>query len=291
MEWRYDSKNRWFKGGTHIHSTASDGGKTFAELAQIYAEQGYDFLFRTDHRIASDVAGDREKYPLLWLDGMEIDGFDDRGSGYHVVCLGTFRGIVPGMSFPTMMETVRAQDGFCILAHPHWMGNSLEDALAWPFDGVEIYNHVCRNLNGKSGGQVHWSALLGRNTETFAFAVDDAHISPVHPSWNGGWIMVNAPACNRETIPDAIRDGNFYATCGPEFHAITLKEKTVRVTTSPVCMVQLVGPAYRGMRVGTIGGPLLRKAVFEIPDDWDYAHLEIEDKTGRRAWTNTLFRT
>ena len=74
---RYTTTGTWYKGNTHLHSTASDGGWTFAELAQAYAGAGYDFLFRTDHWVCSDVAADSDDYPLLWLDGIELDGRDD----------------------------------------------------------------------------------------------------------------------------------------------------------------------------------------------------------------------
>ena len=70
---RYDFSAKRLKGNTHLHSTASDGGKTFAELAALYASAGYDFLFRTDHWVFSDVSKDSERYPLLWLDGIELD--------------------------------------------------------------------------------------------------------------------------------------------------------------------------------------------------------------------------
>jgi len=66
---RYDTSGAWYKGNAHIHSTASDGGKTFPELAQMYAGEGYDFLVRTDHWVASDAEADAEEYPLVWLDG------------------------------------------------------------------------------------------------------------------------------------------------------------------------------------------------------------------------------
>ena len=33
------------------------------------------------------------------------------------------------------------------------------------------------------------------------------------------------------------------------------------------------------------------KATFEVPDDWGYAYIELEDYMGRRAWTNPLFVT
>ena len=46
MYLRYNTTGIWLKGNAHIHSTASDGGKTFSELAELYSAAGYDFLFR-----------------------------------------------------------------------------------------------------------------------------------------------------------------------------------------------------------------------------------------------------
>ena len=156
---------RWWKGNTHIHSTASDGGKTFSELAGLYHTAGYDFLFRTDHWVASDTRSDTEQYPILWLDGIELDGVDATGAGYHVVALGSFQGLQPGMGLQHGMEAARAQGGLLILAHPLWMGNTFEDALRWQFDGVEVYNHVCRWLNGKGDGSAYWNAMLNSRSQ------------------------------------------------------------------------------------------------------------------------------
>ncbi len=87
----------------------------------------------------------------------------------------------------------------------------------------------------------------------------------------------------------AIRAGNFYSTCGPEFHDIAHEGDRVTIKTSPVQFVRLVGPAYLGTRVGSFDGPLLSEASFTIPQEWPYAVLEIEDNQRRRAWTNPLF--
>jgi len=286
---RYDTSATWFRGNTHIHSVESDGGKTFRELAKMYANAGYDFLYRTDHWVASDVRADKTEYPLLWLDGIELDGCDSCGSEYHVVCLGTFSDITGEMDFNDALERTRAQDGLLILAHPHWMGNSLDDVLRWEFHGVEVYNHVCRYLNGKGNGSVYWHALLEQRPDALGFAVDDAHIRPGHPTWNGGWIMVNASELTRAAIDRAVRAGNFYSSCGPEFQSIELDGDTVAIVCSPVRYARLVGPGYSGKRIGTPDGALITEARFEIPVEWSYMLLQLEDDTGRRAWTNTLF--
>ena len=286
---RYNTTGAWFKGNTHIHSTASDGGKTLAELGRMYADAGYHFLCRTDHWVPSDWVSDTETSPLTWIDGMELDGPDRGGSQYHVVCLGRFTGIEREMGFVPALESARRQGGLLILAHPYWMGNSTEDALRWGFHGVEIYNHVCHWLNGKSDGLTYWSAMLGRFPNTLAFAADDAHIRAEHPFWDGGWIWVNAPDRTPDSLLASIRAGNFYASCGPEIHALEFEGGTVTARTSPIRFARLVGPAWNGLRLAGPDGGTMEEVSFEIPSEWPYAYIEIEDTQNRRAWTNPLF--
>lgn len=255
----------------------------------MYADAGYDFLFRTDHWVSSDVGSEKAASHLLWLDGVELDGLDETGAYYHAVCLGTFDGLNREQGFAGALAAARLQGALTILAHPHWTGNSLADACRHGFDGVEIYNHVCQWLNGKGSGSVHWSAMLDCFPNTLAFAADDAHMVPVEPGWDGGWIVANAPSCSRDPILSAIRAGNFYSTCGPEFYSIAYDGEQVTIRTSPVQFARLVGPAHLGDRVGSFHGHLREEASFPFPQDWPYAYLEIEDEQRRRAWTNPLF--
>jgi len=286
---RYDTAGTWYKGNTHVHSTVSDGGKTFGELARMYSGAGYDFLFRTDHWTASHVAADTDHYPLLWLDGIELGGEDSRGSSYHVVCLGTFDGITKEMGFARALHAAHSQDGILILAHPHWTGISFEDALRYPFHGVEVFNNACQWLNGKGEGSVCWNWMLQHSPSTLAFAADDAHIKPQNPGWNQAWIMVNASELSPESLRASIRAGNFYSTCGPEFLSIDCHETAVTVTTSPVSFIRLAGTRSLGRRIGSYKGELFTTASFIVPPEWTYAYVELEDARGRRAWTNTLF--
>ena len=286
---RYSASGSWFKGNCHLHSTVSDGGKTFSELADLYSAEGYDFLFRTDHWIASDTAVDTAAYPLLWMDGVELDGRDRTGAFFHVVCLGKVDGVCRDDGFESALQSARAQGAFLLAAHPHWCGNSLDDCLRWPFDGIEVYNHVCHWLNGKSNGLVHWEAVLRRHPNVLAFAVDDAHLKPGSAGWNGGWIVVNAEACTRREILSAIRRGNFYSSCGPEIRSIALEGSELSLATSPIRVMRLVGPGPNGKRFGSLDGPLITSVSMSVPDDWPYVYVELEDDTGRRAWTNNLF--
>ncbi len=285
---RYLMMDAWFKGNTHIHSTASDGGWSFQQLADGYAGAGYHFLVRTDHWVPSAASGADGGNPLLWLDGIELDGFDDLGSFYHVVALGHFEGIQREMGFPAALAAVREQAGLLILAHPFWTGNAFEEARRWGFQGVEIYNHVCHWLNGKGDGLAYWHAMLANAPGTLGFACDDAHIRPEHPGWNGGWVMVQAAELSAKALMEGLRAGRFYSSTGPVFERIACDGERVTVVTSPVRFIRLVGPTSHGMRMGSFEDSLLCEATFDLPSDWPYAYVEIEDIGGRRAWTNTL---
>ena len=226
---------------------------------------------------------------MLLLDGIELDGLDHTGSYFHVVCLGKTTGISKEDGFENAMKKARKQKSIMVLAHPRWSGNAFEDANRWNFDGVEIYNHVCHWINGKSDGLAYWDSMLKNNPDTLSFSVDDAHLSPEHPGWNGGWIAVDAPELSKDSILSAIKLGNFYSSCGPAFKSITYDNRYLHIECSPVQFIRLVGNDFYGWRTGSFDGQLLTQACVEIPLDWDHAFVELEDKEGKRAWSNTLF--
>lgn len=288
-QFRYALNGNWYKGNTHLHSLASDGRKTVSELEGLYRRAGYDFLCLTDHWSASRIEPGQSENGLLWINGVELDGEDAHGVTFHFVALGDFQDLDRSHSLKAGIETVRQQGAFLILAHPFWMGISFEDSERFPVDAVEIYNHICWRENGKGDGMVFWQHLLSRDPNTLGIACDDAHFIHEPPAWNGGWLMVNAGECTRPAILAALRAGQFYSSCGPDFKRIDLVENTIQVETSPVEFVRLVGPAHRGRSLGAASGEAITSASFEVPADWEYAYLEIEDNQRRRAWTNTLF--
>lgn len=284
---RYGNEGVWLKGNTHIHSTASDGGKKVEELARMYSSEGYDFLFITDHW-KPYMGNGKTDFPLLVLDGVELDGKDAEGAFFHIVCLGTLKGMRSEMGLEAGLKAAREQGAVIILAHPHWTGNTPEEGLRLGVHGVEVYNHVCAWLNGKENGGWHWDRMLETDPSVVGLAVDDAHIRPEHPGWNGGWIHVQTAAKSQAAILEAIRKGRFYSSLGPRFHSLSLEGNTVHLRCSPVRFVRLVGWRWKGMRIAASGGADIIEASFEIPADYPYARLEIEDAHGARAWTNTL---
>ena len=93
MRYRYQNGGKWYKGNTHLHSIASDGGKDYPEMAKLYSAAGYDFLCLTDHWVSSRITPSETADGLLWFNGIELDGKDSRGADYHIVCIGDFEEI------------------------------------------------------------------------------------------------------------------------------------------------------------------------------------------------------
>ena len=291
---RYETTGSWLKGNTHVHTSLSDGGKSPREVMALYEEQGYDFLFFTDHWLASDVtdtiySSPKRESRIILMDGLELDGADNEGSYYHVVCLGRFESIHRGMELNKALSSAKEQNGFLVLAHPYWTGNTLQEAFRYKFQGIEIYNHVCHWINGKGLSTLYWDTLLENDSGVVGFSADDSHFSLKHPGWNGGWIAVNCPNRDADSIMKAIRSGNFYSSRGPRFMDIAEKNGRIHITTSPVQFVRLIGPKHRGDRIGSFKSERFEYAVFDMPKDWTYLRVEIEDEKGRCAWTNPLF--
>lgn len=284
------STYRWYRGNTHIHTTASDGGLSVPELSRLYAAEGYHFLVQTDHWVASAHRGTHTE-GVLWLDGVELDGTDRDGAYYHVVCIGTVRPVSRDMGFTAAVDAAAEQGAMLVLAHPHWTGNSHAHALALPFHGVEVYNHVCWWLNGKSNGLSHYDHLLATNPDALAFAVDDTHLRPEEPAWNGGWIQVQAAEGSPEAITAALQTGRFYGTTGPEIYAIHYDDDSVEVSCSPVRSIRCVGPNGAGRRLLASEEGGLTTARFQVPQEWPSPRIEAEDFCGHRAWTNPLYLT
>ena len=316
---RYDTTQHWYKGNTHIHSCASDARATPEEIGELYAGLGYDFLCLTDHGVMSDVSTIADP-PLLWIDGVELAGRPPATPRfYEAVCLGRFPEIVD-MPFPAAMEHVTANGGVVILSHPYFIDLSFDDCTRYAVHGVEAYNLVADYAVGKGLSTAHWDRMLTKDPNTLGFAVDDSHYK-THHTWDGGWIVVNAPELTMETMLCAIKAGNFYSTRGPEIHAIEYDGDKVTVRMSPVRYARLVGPSYyhkpavwgipeehQDTPQGAKDGELITEATFAPSYRWSQivsglretmgqpynteepvVRIEIEDDHGRVAWSNPLY--
>jgi hypothetical protein len=125
-------------GVIHVHTKASDGSGTVAEVMAAAEKDNLSFIAITDHNVAmteSDIAEDPPDLPII--SGVEIGT-----SAGHFLALG----IPPSWVQPKtkddreLLAAARSAGAFRILAHPFHPHTPWTDWKTSDFDGMEIWN-------------------------------------------------------------------------------------------------------------------------------------------------------
>lgn len=287
--------------GLHTHTTLSDGQKTPAEVAAIYAAAGYDAIALTDHWVYGDGG---ELSGLTILSGCEynVSGVDEWTGvmeTYHVVGVGMTRDPRLPEDYPRntdgrirdrvrhIVSAIREAGGLAILAHPAWSLNTPEQILGCgEFDATEIYNSVSdwgMSDRPYSGIIVDQIATYGMYLPLLA--TDDTHY------YDGdqcrGAVMVEADAVEELGMVEALRRGLFYATQGPEVHTERISPTTVKVTCSPAVKIAfLSNSVWCPGRM--IRGEGITEATYEVKHHESFVRVEVTDAEGRVGYSNII---
>lgn len=302
---------RRLKIGLHTHTTRSDGHKTPEEAVAIYTALGYDAIALTDHWLYTPQDMDREGLKILSGCEYNIGGNNGPDGVYHIVgaCMNHDPMIdKEAMNRPSVpsaerareiIKAIRSAGGIAILAHPAWSLNTPEQIMAvGDFDALEIYNSVSEaGMSDRpySGLLVDMIAgmgccIAGMGCCPPLLATDDTHY---YTGEEGrGFIMVEADAVEAAGggmagLAQAICDGRFYASQGPEIHLERVDDKTLRLTCSP-CekIVFLSNIVWTQGRVTK--GERLTEATYTLNPGDTFVRAEITDKDGRCAWSHII---
>lgn len=291
-----DNKGRrWFKGNLHMHTTESDGALTPAEAAVLYAENGYDFIARTDHW---KVGPADEFDSLLCLTGCEYNiGARPSEGVYHIVGVGMEadprlrRGTPENpLTGQEIVETIHRFGGIAVIAHPAWSLNTPEQILAihreTPFDMTEIYNSTSdmpRNCRPYSG--LITDMLASAGTFLPLGAADDSHL---YAPWDRcrSFIWVQAESCTREAILGAIRAGRFYASQGPRLE-VRFKDGKILVDCDPVEEIVYYSDAVWTNHRSDVGTGLTHGEYTPVALD-TFVRVEVKDKDGNYGWSQYI---
>ena len=303
----------WYRGALHVHTTESDGSMLPERVLTHYQMGGWDFVALTDHEKITDRSA-ASRPDFLVLPGTEVAaGTAELGQRYHIVGIGAEGEVkLPhGRTAQDAIDWIGQAGGVAIIAHPYWSGLTVADLLALRgYAAIEVFNTGCEGEIARGLSSVHWDELLTRGLEVRAVAADDSH-------WPGfdsliAWTMVRATDLTRDSVLDALREGRFYASNGPEIRDVVVDLATgrIEVECSPAVAISLVASPTLGGRVG-VGrheppvlarrrrgpqnwegldeGGSLTGATFYLRGQETYARVQVVDARGRTAWTNSLF--
>ncbi len=298
----FERDGLFLKGGLHCHTTSSDGEGDPADVIRIHYEQGYHFLALTDHH--KSTPKNYADVPMTILSGIERDmgmpGWTkDLPHCVHIVGVGDpdapegpeHDEIIPrygnfedASAAQGMIDEMHRWGLKTIYCHPEWSGTTYADfrSLQGNF-GMELWNTGCVFDNDQDTDNGHyWDEALIEGRKLWGVAVDDGHSMHHHCL---GWVMVKAEN-SAPAILQALEDGAFYASCGPEIHDFYVEDGTACLTCSEAVSVHF--HTLRAPLRSTLGENITHVET-RLHDGIRYVRAEVVDARGRKAWTNPIF--
>ena len=297
----FSLQGKWFKGNIHSHTTVSDGTVDPAQQAADYRAMGYDFLALADHNVML-THSQYNSEDFLMLPGWERDiPIEEKVKCIHVV--GLFPADTPDdaevsrpkgnpaeMSMQDLLDQMRGENAFTVIAHPLWSRMEPEEVRALTdFDAIEVFNTGTECLCHAGRADVYWDMLLRDGKRVYAIACDDTHGKDPKPDRFGGWVMVNAKELTREAILTALKEGNFYSSCGPEIHEFTVEDGVAHVKCSPCSEIHMVSYPPRGKAHFALDGDPLTEITYPLKGGERFIRVECVDEKGNPAWSNAIF--
>lgn len=192
-----------------------------------------------------------------------------------------------------MIKTATEQGFLVSYNHPGWSLENAEHYLRYEgLFAVEIYNHACSQ--SWHGDDEHvYDDLLRQGKKLYCTACDDSHgngdkSNPYGDSY-GGWVCVNADKLDYSTIMQALKNGEFYASVGPQIFSLVYENNTVFIKTSPCQKIDLVTRGRRSQAVIASDGETLHCAQFTLQETDGYFRIRVVDTAGKTAWSQAYF--
>ncbi|MFA6714147.1 MAG: CehA/McbA family metallohydrolase [Victivallales bacterium] len=296
----YGRELNTYRANLHMHSTNSDGVYGLDELIDLYGKEGYDVLAITDHFQTNKVS-EINCGKLLLISGMEFHPVGPRGLKLHLLAINIPEGFEDPSELPYQeaIDAVRAAGAECILAHPYWCGFNCSDIMQIKnLTALEVYNSDTRFI-GKGNSVQVWDNILQLGYHMPAIAVDDTHRAR---DFFGGWTMVCAKEKTVDSVMEALRNGDYFATQGPVFHKLNFENNVFSVECSPCEEIIVMSDCAFGRCGNTPGlnaqNPAESKDACEItrfeteiPESagLTYLRCQIKDKNGRYAWSAPIW--
>ncbi len=284
-------KGKWYKAALHVHTTTSDGDVDVPTRLKQYRDKGFDIVAITDHRKTNDLSG------YTTRDFLAISGIEFHPETYSGAPIHHFVGIgLPhpydynnSLSAQDMIDDIKNKGAKVFYAHPYWSGHTfVEMTEVSGYLGVEVYNAGCEGTNS-AGNHVYWDQMLNKGYMLTGLATDDVHSSA---RVGIAWTVIKAPKLDEKSVLEALENGCFYASKGPEIEDFYIDENlNVIIKCSPVQKI-----AFRINGAGN-GRVFLSKDSQGLNNaEWDlskrkpqWVRAEVTDKDGNTAWTNPIF--
>lgn len=196
-----------------------------------------------------------------------------------------------------MMQKGRDAGFFVTYNHPRWSMETRDQYIHYHgMHAMEICNYGCWEAGYEDYCPSVYDEMLKDGKRIFCAANDDNHNYPKEgdaDSWRhdsfGAFNMIKAERLDYQTIGNALKNGDFYASMGPEIHELYIEDGYVHIKTSPAKRISLVADIRSSKSVWAEPGSTVTEASFPIRPYYGYIRLTVMDEDGRYANTQAYF--
>ena len=257
---------RYFKTNLHTHTNISDGLLTPEETIALYKAAGYSILSLTDHNVICDHS-DKSTEDFLLLTGVEVNINDEfytptkgfAGKTCHLNFIAKdphnlwqpvktvgkretaapYEALVDAEDLPKVydldainkMIEMGNEKGFLVMYnHPVWSRQYHDEYIGlkglW---AMEMRNTTSINSGYDENNHFVYQDMLNAGMRLFPTGTDDAHSEK---SMFGAWIMLGAEKLAYASAIEALEKGDFYMSCGPQIHSLSLEDGFLEIECS-----------------------------------------------------------
>lgn len=319
---------KFYKANLHCHSTLSDGKFSPEEIKQLYMEKGYSIVAYTDHNLFIPhpelcdenflalngfeaevnetvppetpfryiktchicfVALDPTiEFQPMWHRSKYLFGnavnhrdevkFDETQPDYEREYAGD--------KISEMMRIGREKGFFVTYNHPAWSAEEYPQYMSYDgMNAMEVMNHASYVGGYPEHNERVYDDMLRGGKKIYCLATDDNHS---FATFFGGFVMIKSDKLEYGAIADALSNGNFYASEGPEIKSLWYEDSKVYVECSGAREIYIV-KGIRTCKMAKAEETLLTSAEFNVNEDDVYFRIVVVGPDGKKAYTNAYF--
>ncbi|MBR5446947.1 MAG: hypothetical protein IKV40_00840 [Clostridia bacterium] len=298
---------KMLKGALHAHTTRSDGVDTPEETIKYHYDRGYDFMMLSDHAVYNKKGDFCPDIPLTIIPGAEIDAgisdcsMPDGNRHFDALCIGPISAdsvpfeqdqpISASVEYDSFeeyqayLDSLHQRGMITCISHPQrdYTPPRYLERIKGHF-AMEIYNSASDIEYDLDADAPFWDEMIDNGIRLYGIACDDdeGYYYSCH-----AWVMVNAEN-NPLSIMNALNNGEFYSSCGPEIYDFYVHGNKVVVDCSPVETIYIHCAKHPNDRVFEPGKEITH-GEFWINDSYPYVRISVVDKNGKKAWTNPIY--
>ena len=192
-----------------------------------------------------------------------------------------------------IMNTGRNAGFYVTYNHPTWSRENYSGYINYSgMHAFEMFNGSCLASGFDDYNPRVYDDILCSGKKIFCIGADDNH--NVHFGKrrdDSGWAftVIKAPKLEYKTITNALLNGDFYASEGPEIYELWYEDGKVHVKCSDADRINCNYKQRKAETVLSENGVPVTEATFNVPEHCVYFRITVVDKTGKHATTNAYF--